>query len=241
MFNPGRFSYLVCLVAVLFMLAAAAPPAEAETPPPSPANKLLKRESNKLKAGRLLPACRLARGFARFDDEDPAYVKAAELLVNYGISIEDPLGSYTLQRITDLENHEEAQRAARGMLPKPGPRKRFPDAWGKPLRVEIVARKGFLYVVRSAGPDKKYFTSDDLIIGVRDDTGFLDKQSKIDPKRTVKKDLKDTARKTGRQSILGSQARPRPRASSAPPPGGLPRAPSKNGEVEVSIDELLKQ
>ncbi len=237
---------LLVLAFVLLVLAGGV--ASARTP----AQDLWQKVERALKAGRMLEACQLATGFSKYT-EDPFYPKAEEGLLKYGLSIEDPLGSYTMLRMVVLQNKTEAKRIATGNLPKAGPRRKYRDGWGMPLRIELVARKGFLYVVRSAGPDRKYLTPDDMVVGVREDQTVGPGLTKVNPQAPVKKDLESSALESGRRSLLGSQMRPaRPPAAQAPAArasasgagkgGAVPKARKiKDGEVEVSLDELLNK
>ncbi len=241
-FKTGK----VLVLALVLLLAWAVEAA----PAPTPAQDLWQKVEHTLKAGRMLEACRLATGFSKYS-EDPFYPKAEEGLLKYGLSIEDPLGSYTMLRMVVLQNKTEAKRIATGNLPKAGPRRKYRDAWGMPLRIELVARKGFIYVVRSAGPDRKYLTPDDMVVGVREDQTTSPLQAKVNPQATVKKDLESSALESGRRSLLGSQMRPaRPPAAQAPAARSagtgqakaLPKTHKvKDGEVEVSLDELLNK
>jgi len=245
MANSKLLPGAILLAVVLALgLATAGPTSAAQTP----AQQLWHKVERSLKAGRLLEACQLATGFSKYS-EDPFYPKAEEGLLKYGLSIEDPMGSYTLLRMVALQNKTESKRIATGNLPKAGPRRKYRDAWGMPLRIELVARKGFIYVVRSAGPDRKYLTPDDMVVGVREDQTTGPGLAKVHPKASVKKDLESSALESGRRSLLGSQMRPArpPAAQPAPAPGAAqgktaPKARKvKDGEVEVSLDELLNK
>lgn len=128
----------------------------------------LEREIGRaLTQGRELEACQLALKMQAFKGA-PGYDRAKAQLLARGISLEAPLESYTVKRMIDLQNKLEAERARRGTLPDVGPREDSPDAWGNPLRVEMITRRTFAYMIRSAGPDQRFLTDDDLAIGVRD-------------------------------------------------------------------------
>ncbi|MFZ5587674.1 MAG: hypothetical protein ACOZHQ_17275 [Thermodesulfobacteriota bacterium] len=144
---------LLCLA----LAAGAAGPEEA-----------LEREIGRaLTQGRELEACQLALKMQAFKGA-PGYDRAKAQLLARGISLEAPLESYTIRRMIDLQNKLEAERAQRGLPPEVGPREDSPDAWDTPLRVEMITRRTFAYMIRSAGPDRRFMTDDDLAIGMRD-------------------------------------------------------------------------
>lgn len=228
---PARYlcPTAVLLAAALLFLTPAAWAEEA------PGAFLLKKVQTQLKAGHELKACKLALGFKDYE-ESPVYPKAKALLLERGISIDDPLSSYTVKRIIVLQNKLEAQRARSGALPRTGYRQKYLDGWGTPLRVELVTRKGFAYLIRSAGPDRKFMTPDDPVVGTRaDNIAFTEEKRDADP-----------ARSAGRRSMMrrqemapaGGSGR---RLSTSPTRSRSgPKTPS-SGEVEVNIDDLLKQ
>ncbi|MCA1906647.1 MAG: hypothetical protein LDL11_08685 [Desulfarculus sp.] len=149
---------LAALVVVLWL-----GPALAEDPA-----ELEKGIRDQLASGRTLEACRLAVKMQPFKGR-PEYDRARELLLQYGISLASPLESFSIQRMIALQNLLEAQRRQTKALPRTGPYPDHPDAWDVPLRVELITRRAFVYLVRSAGPDRKFLTADDLAVGVRDE------------------------------------------------------------------------
>lgn len=121
-----------------------------------------------LASGRTLEACRLAIKMQPFKGR-PEYDRARDLLLQHGISLTSPLESLSIQRMIVLQNLLEAQRRQTGKLPRNGPYPDHVDAWGSPVRVEMITRRAFVYLLRSAGPDRRYLTEDDLALGVRDE------------------------------------------------------------------------
>lgn len=228
--SPAKTAFLrqiVCLICLLATVLAVAGPAMALGGP----EKIAQRVIRLLKQGRELAACREAVKLAPYA-KTPAYRKAAQALLAHGISIEDPMASYTAKVLIKLENQLEAQRAATGRLPATGIRKKVRDAWGRPVRVELVTRKGFIYAIRSAGRDGQWLTSDDLTVGVRED----------DPRWWGGGPSKDPLRDKGRANLYRRQ-------EAAPPPPKEPElvpgvpAGGKGGpkEVEVNLEDLLKR
>lgn len=116
-------------------------------------------------------ACLLAVDMAPYKGSE-TYVRVEQKLLQRGISISSPLQSYTIKQIVAVQNEAEHSRLKTEMLPRLGPRENYKDAWGMPLRVEFVSNSGFLYLVRSAGPDKRFLTDDDLVIGTRGEKHF---------------------------------------------------------------------
>lgn len=121
-----------------------------------------------LAQGRLAEACQLALKMQPFKGR-PEYDRAKALLLERGISLTSPLESLSIQRMIALQNLLEAQRRQTKALPRPGPYPDHPDAWGVPVRVEMITRRAFVYLLRSAGPDRKFMTEDDLALGTRDE------------------------------------------------------------------------
>gem|GEM_PF-2190627 len=121
-----------------------------------------------LAQGRLDEACRLAVKMQPFKGQ-PEYDRAQALLLERGISLASPLESLSIQRMIALQNLLEAQRRQTRRLPRTGPYPDHVDAWGSPVRVEMITRRAFVYLLRSAGPDRRFMTGDDLALGVRDE------------------------------------------------------------------------
>ncbi len=231
--TPARILFLLAAFWVAVALACA-PAARADE---APGTALLKKVQAQLRAGNELKACRLALGFKEYEDS-PVYPKAKAYLLEQGISIDDPLSSYTVKRIIELENRLEAQRARSGAIPRTGYRQKYLDGWGNPLRVELVTRRGFAYLIRSAGPDRKFMTGDDSVVGIRaDNVSMEEDRQQLDP-----------ARAAGRRSLMrrqqmgaggGAAGGFRSSTSRSPSPSGAKGASS--GEVEVKIEDLLKK
>ena len=169
-----------------------------------------------LAQGREKQACELALQMAPYKGT-PAHAQAKTALLGQGISIESPLQSWTLKRIIELQNRLEGQRAAKGDLPRLGLYQDYPDAWGTPLRVEMVSRGSVLYLLRSAGPDRAFMTDDDLAVGTRQGQAAAAKTKDIP------------------FGHKGAAAGPGPGA----PPGPAAPAAGRSGDRTVSVEELL--
>lgn len=199
-----------------------------------------------LQQGKELQACKEALKLQEYK-KSPIYKQAEKKMAQYGLSLEDPLASYTMKRIVDLQNETQAEAAASGQLPKAGIRAKHKDAWGHAMRVELVTRADFVYAIRSAGPDGRFFSSDDLVVGVRDERA-------LDP---APANPWDTARDLGRGSLIkgrgatggggGTGGAPITGGGSRHGTGGVSSSPAaqepaqKGGEREVTLDELLKK
>jgi hypothetical protein len=204
-----------------------------------------RKVENLLQQGKELAACKEALKLHEYKDS-PIYKVAEKKMASYGLSLEDPLASYTVKRIVDLQNETQAEAAASGQLPKAGIRAKHKDAWGHPMRVELVAKHDFVYAIRSAGPDGHFFTSDDLVVGVRDVRA-------LDP---APANPWDAARDIGRGSLIkGRGATGGSGSAGGAPSGGGTRGvtggasqppvsqeppPKEGGEREVTLEELLK-
>lgn len=158
----GRIG-LLALLAVLALVWAG--PGEAKkVSKEQKAARLWSQIKSNLDADQELKACHLAVKMAGYEDTK-AYGQAKKVLRKRGISIEDPLISYTSKAIVRAQNIVERDLLQGGDLKHIGIMPDHKDAWGTPLRVEMVKMGEYLYIVRSAGPDKKYNTGDDPIIG----------------------------------------------------------------------------
>ena len=204
-----------------------------------------RKVENLLQQGKELQACKEALKLHEYKDS-PIYKEAEKKLARYGLSLEEPLSSYTFKRMVDLQNATQAEAAASGQLPKAGIRAKHKDAWGRAMRVELVTKDDFVYAIRSAGPDGRFFSSDDLIVGVRDARA-------LDP---APANPWDTARDLGRGSMIkgrgatggggGTGGTPsaaggiRSGTSGASSPPAVQEPAQKGGEREVTLDELLK-
>jgi hypothetical protein len=187
-----------------------------------PEVKIWKRVQLLLKRGQLLTACQMVEKLRPYKDT-PTYDEAEIVLKKRGISIGDPLGSYTLMRIVALQNKLEDDRARTGRVPSPGPRSKYEDGWLKPIRVEIITRKGFAYMLRAAGKDGKWMTNDDYVIGVR--------SQQARAVHTKLPSLKKGARQKGKSSLFTSKSGG----------GGKGSNPLSKDEKSVTLDDLLKQ
>jgi hypothetical protein len=235
------FRRLFPLMLLMAMLAASTPALEAAAGLVEAA--ILRKVESLLQQGKELQACKLALKLHEYK-ESPVYKEAEKKMAQYGLSLEDPLSSYTFKRMVDLQNETQAEAAASGQLPKAGVRAKHKDAWGKAMMVELVARADFVYAIRSAGPDGRWHSSDDLVVGVRDARA-------LDP---APANPWDTARDLGRGSMIkgrgpsdgGTRGNPGASGGSRPEMGGasspsMPRPPKQgSGEREVTLDELLK-
>jgi hypothetical protein len=205
---------------------------------------ILRKIESLLQQGNELQACKLALKLHEYK-ESPVYKQAEEKMAEHGLTLEDPLASYTFKRMVDLQNQTKAEMAATGQLPKAGKRKKPKDAWGRSMQVELVTRADFVYAIRSAGPDGRFFSSDDLVVGVRDSRA-------LDP---APANPWDTARDLGRGSMIkgrgqtgggtggsygssGGFGRNSGGASTPTMPQGTDQ---DGGEREVSLDDLLKK
>lgn len=237
-------------------LAGQAAPVMADT-----ADYLWRQISGLLRQGRELEACEVATKMAPFEGHR-AYIKAEKALLKRGISITSPLKSYSLKQIVALENALEAKRSVTGKLPQPGVRDGFEDAWGTALRVEMITRRTMIYLIRSAGPDKIFFTMDDLAIGVREQQEHSLKAlpgSPMAPKRAPAKTIEepepqeeqppaDHGRSLGRSSMYQGRGPSQREGSGVEMEGdldALQSAPATSGgqnsggEQDVSLDDLL--
>jgi hypothetical protein len=174
-----------------------------------------------------------------------AYKKAKALLQKkHGISIENPRNSYTIKQMFKLQNYVQIQSRYNGQRLAAGTYKRYKDAWGKPLRYEIVSKGGLKGPqTRSAGPDRRFMTRDDLIL----ESAALKGGYKV--KRKIKfsnwslheeKEVKGQKRSKNRQRATASQKKQGGKWM-LPGTGGSASAPKqiKSGEESVSLDSLL--
>ncbi len=164
-YDKTKIKTLAVLAALALVLAWAAPGA-AKKPPKAEqkAARLWSKIKSHLDGNRELEACRAAVKMAPYQGTK-AYAAAKKALRARAISIEDPLLSWTSKAMIRAQNVVERDLLVKGDLKHIGVLPEHKDAWGTPLRVEMVEMGEYLYMVRSAGPDRKYATNDDPIIG----------------------------------------------------------------------------
>ncbi len=156
---------LFLLLAAAAVLAWASPGlAKKPNPDEKKAARLWSQIKGRLDQGRELEACRLARKMAPYGKTE-AYARAKKTMLRRGISLETPLISWTSKAIVRTQNLVERDLIGTGDLKHIGALADHKDAWDTALRVEMVELGEYLYLVRSAGPDKKYLTGDDILIG----------------------------------------------------------------------------
>jgi hypothetical protein len=118
-----------------------------------------------LQKGDELTACKYIERLSK-RSKDSTYRKAAAyLLKRHGISIEDPRSSYTAKQLIKLQNILREQYDRTGKMPRFKSYPKYRDAWGNALRCEwanFQGRRG--PQARSAGPDKRFMTKDDLVL-----------------------------------------------------------------------------
>ena len=156
-----------------------------------------------------------------------AFQAAAEAFQARGLSIQTPLLSWTAKALIRAQNVVEGELQKDGNISSIGVLRDHRDAWGNPIRVELVQMGEYLYVIRSAGPDGKYMSGDDPLIGglkpgadgITDNeemTGSAEPRGyqNPDPSKGVRQDLlKAGVKGTGGRSSQGagrtaSQAKP---------------------------------
>lgn len=245
--------FKISAVIVLSMLISAPAPALADQ---EAVNEIMEQVKFFISDDNELEACRLVTKLDKYQETE-AYEGAKTELLRYGISIEAPLDSYTAKRMVKLQNKLEKNRAVTGMMPKLGDRADYKDAWGTPVRVEFVSSKGYHYVIRSAGKDRQFFTSDDLVVGTRNlrdreerlgDTGSKKSSSADETKQTEETEetagtsaaekVQKNSRQVGRSSLMhgrrpdGTGGRSQMDALKT---GNRSNAPA---EREITLDEL---
>ncbi|MCB2185956.1 MAG: hypothetical protein KQJ78_06025 [Deltaproteobacteria bacterium] len=236
-----RTSWQVLMVVGLALGLAVEPGASARAGDPGPEVALWSQAAGFLASGDEIKACRVAGKLNKYL-ETPTFATARQALLTHGLSIEDCLGSCTMKRIIALQSQVEATRG--GTLPKPGPRPDHLDCWGKPLQVELVTRPGFVYVVRSAGPDKKYMTGDDYAVDMREsglkavDRGLGMRDVTDQDQGQAGATNEDPARDAGRKSMY---SRTPPKDPVPAVSGSSSQSGSGVKEEEVTLDKLLKQ
>ena len=222
---------LILLVTALSLSLGVVGPAGAELTPEA----LAKNIEKMLSKGQELDACWMAKRMAPFGDSE-AYKALGEVMREHGLSIQSPLESYTLKKMVELQNLLENQRRTGQREPEPATYAKYPDGWGNPLRVELITHGAYVYLVRSAGPDQRFFTDDDMVVGTRKTTA--DKMAMPDMRKEEKAGVPE-ARNVGRRSLM---SRPTGKSPAGPDPSELGR-PSAGGagEREVNLEDLLKK
>ncbi len=196
-----------------------------------------------LKVNRYRSACELALKLQPYK-ETPTYSIAEEALKKKGISIGDPLGSFTIMQIIALQNHTEAIRAKTGRLPEPGPRKKYEDGWYRALRIEQLSRKTFAYLIRSAGADGIWMSKDDYVIGQRrlsTTTDSLNAQKINTGAREVGRRSMYTGQTASKKSLLPGVNDPGIKTGKTGTNAKTKTRKTNSGEKQITIDDLLSQ
>lgn len=155
----------VVVSAVVVVMAWAAPGmAKNKSKEEKKADRLWSQIKSHLDRSQELAACRLAVKIAPYPETE-AYAAAKSALRQSGISIKDPLMSWTSKAMIKVQNIVENDLRVAGDMKHIGILPDHKDAWGSAIRVEMVELGDYFYLVRSAGADKKYNTGDDPIIG----------------------------------------------------------------------------
>ena len=197
------------------------------------AEDVLARIKQLLSKGKELEACRAAEQMKPFK-ELPVYAEAEKIMAAKNLDIEDPLYSWTAKQMIRAQNIPENELINLGNLKTIGLLPDFKDAWGTPVRIEMVQKPGYIYIVRSAGPDKVFMTGDDPIIGGRDLSGTV----KEEKQKRDRDGLNTQATDATRQGIMGGSGKktdPSPGAQGGGQGGG-----AKGQEQTVDLDDLLK-
>lgn len=186
-----------------------------------------------LRQNDLLKAAHLAVQMKDFSDPpSPYYLKAKDLLLKEGISIGDPLMSYTAIQLVKVQSKIELEMKHTGDISSIGQWSKYSDAWGTPLRSELVEKPGFIYLVRSAGPDRKFLTEDDPIVTGRKPQGF----------KSIKKiDVadKEARAQSMHKSLLGLQTDAQKLSEGEKQ---LPKGENDNlKDAVVELEDLLKK
>ena len=197
------------LIFILAFIALAVPAAAAE----KGADKRLHYQiKTALRQNDLLKAANLAVKMKEFADPPTKYyTRAKEMLFKDGISIGDPLMSYTAIQLIKIQSKIEMEMKHTGNISSIGQWSKYTDAWGTPLRSELVEKPGFIYLVRSAGPDKKFMTDDDPIVVGQRPKGFetikkIDVSDKKARAQSMHKSL--LGLQTDAQKLSGGEAKP---------------------------------
>ena len=230
---PGLAIFMVLSLPVLCPTPLCAP-AFAGDEKAGPEVAIWQEVKRLFKQGKELEASKAATALKKYPDT-PTYEKAKKVMAGYGYSIQDPLGGYTIKQIIKLQNVLEPIRRREGRMPTVGKRKSHLDAWGMPLRVEMVARGNYIYIIRSAGPDRHYITEDDYIIGVRGKHSI--KKSKVSS-------MEDSSRQKGRMGLLHGRdtGRTADGAQTSPlPSGAKPSGKNSSDEYQVDLNDLLNK
>ncbi len=219
-----KWCWWAVLIAVTTVMSCWALPARA-----GQAERLWAKAAKLLNQGRELEACKVVAKMAPYS-ETAVYAKASRILLKRGISIETPLTSWTVKQMLKLQNRIEHDLRATGDMPLIGPAPDFQDAWGRPIRVEMVEKPGVLYFIRSAGPDGRLYTADDAVVVGKD-----------------RYNIKRKKQSATRRSSWGKGDRTVPPPQNAGPSGepGVDRDGEESEDVPadqvVELEELLKR
>jgi hypothetical protein len=120
--------------------------------------------ANKLRSqGKIVAALKEFYQLVEYSHTD-VFQKAEASLLKEGISINDPLNSWTLKKMITVQNSlvkKGKQRHPDGDITVPYP---VTDAWGRSIVIKYSTGEKYTFAVCSAGEDKKFGNDDDLMV-----------------------------------------------------------------------------
>ncbi len=207
---------VLCLFTSFFFGCGEKEPTEEEK-----AQVIYRQAQEYMQQGLELEALQEYDKLVEFKDTEVFKKAKAELLAD-GIGIGTSLHSWTLKRMFTLKAEVVAQlklMRPNDDLPGTGHVK---DAWGAPVFIEYSDSPSYFFLIRSAGPDKKFRSDDDLIVTQRERVG----------------------------PVRGTIRKKSPKTTSPSEPADLPSGPpsievdSKEGPIKetvMEIEDLIKQ
>jgi hypothetical protein len=113
--------------------------------------------------GKIVPALKEFYQLVEYRHTE-AFQKAEATLLEEGISITDPLNSWTLKKMIAAQNtlnKKGKDRHPDGNITVPYP---MMDAWGRSIVIKYSTGDKYTFAVCSAGKDRKFGNDDDLLI-----------------------------------------------------------------------------
>ena len=207
---------LPCLFATFLLGCGEKEPTDEEK-----AQVIYEQAQDYMQQGLELEALREYDKLVEYKDTD-VFKKAKAELFEDGIGIGSSLESWTLKRMFALKT--EVVEKLKALRPNEDlPRtSHVRDAWGAPILIKYSDSAKYFILIRSAGPDKKFKSDDDLIVHQRDRVGPVPGMDRKSPSRAASPSKADDI----------------PSSPSAPEVD-LKKGPT--GETVMDIEDLMKK
>ena len=122
--------------------------------------------------GKVLEALKLYDSLTQYKDTE-VFESAKSELLKKGFSIGSCLTSWTIQKMTQLENKILAHYKSSNQLPAPEEIGKHKDAWGREFELTLDPTPKYMFKILSFGPDYVKGTQDDILMAYNPYSGNM--------------------------------------------------------------------